>query len=167
MDEQLYLRLVAFINNKIQELNSVAEKVHSASKSLEIAHEKLTERDLNTNNNVDVLSKYASKLIDIWSNRPLFSGKFWIGAIIVSLLNIGTYYYAKSTFEKIGQDDKIDRIETRVMEMSNDLKWAQSAEGKAAKELFETLKNKHNYDISKINNDEKKAFLTYIAKGFK
>ncbi|WP_027191964.1 hypothetical protein [Fundidesulfovibrio putealis] len=167
MDEKTLMRLAAFIDQKTQTLEKAAEKATIAAKSINQANEQLLARDEKTIETSNMLSKHMQKLIETWSGRPIFSIQFWISGAIVSIIVAGIYYKSEITFERIGQDDKIDRIAMRVMEMSDDLKWAQSAEGKSAKELYETLKKNYNYDYAKIDRAEKKKFFDYIAKGRK
>jgi len=175
MDEQTLLRLAAFTDNKIKDLdsrieslNNIANKLNAAASAAHESTASLHEVKDEIKSMKSCIKQYMQFYTDATRSRPIIGGWQIAGIISVILvgLNIGILIY-----DRFNQDNIVEKrvaahtemLESRLKsEMSDSAKWAVSPEGKAAKELFTTIRDKYNFDYSRFDKKAKEAFYSWI-----
>jgi len=175
MDEQSLMRLAAFADNKTKELedklsllNAVAEKINVASVAIHSAVESLNGHREEIKSLRNSSKQDLKNLTHAIQNRPIVGG-WQIGGVIsfiCLLLTFGIVAYDRYNQEII-LDKKLsmereDLEKSIKLDASNDVKWANSPEGKAAKELFTTTRDKYGIDYSTLDKKSKEILYMWI-----
>jgi hypothetical protein len=175
VDEQTLMRLAAFTDNKIKELASRIESLNNTVTQLNVAataaHEStasLHEIKSEIKSMKNCIKQDMQFYTDATRSRPIIGGWKIAGIVSVILvgLNLGVLLYDRFNQDNIVENRvaaQTEMLESRLKsEMSDNAKWAVSPEGKAAKELFTTIRDKYDFDYSRFDRKAKEAFYSWI-----
>lgn len=173
MDDEKLIELLAIIDEKLERLEKAADQASVAAGSMLNATEELKKDGNSITESYKGLSDKLYQIKIAQKDRP-YIGNWHIGGFVALLciaITFGHIYYNKY--------EQADIIEGRIAlekeklmtearsEMNNAAKWADSQEGKSAKELYEFFKTKLNFNVATMNKDNKKAMYDYLSNHFK